>query len=54
MPRVVNLFWTVRRPAEAEAVLHEATAALTDQDARQILTAPRAAFHADLGGPSWR
>jgi len=51
LPRVVNLFWTLRRPAEAEAVLEESDAVLTDPAARSTLTAARAAFHADLGRP---
>jgi DNA-binding CsgD family transcriptional regulator len=51
MLRAVNLFWTVRRPAEAEMVLGEAEAVVTDSIARQLLTAPRAAFHSDLGRP---
>ncbi len=49
--RAHNLFWTLRRPAEAEAVLDEADAMMSDPVARQMLGAPRAAVHADLGRP---
>jgi hypothetical protein len=49
--RAHNLFWNLRRPTEAEAVLDDTGAALIDPAARQMLAAPRAAFHADLGRP---
>ena len=49
--RAHNMFWTLRRPAEAEAVLDEADAMVSDPVARQMLGAPRAAVHADSGRP---
>jgi DNA-binding NarL/FixJ family response regulator len=51
IPRAGNLFWTLRRPAEAEAVLDVAEAAITDGSAHCMLTAMRAAFHGFLGRP---
>lgn len=49
IPRVGNLFWTLRQPAEAEAVLDGAAAATTDEGSRRVLSAMRAACHAFLG-----
>jgi DNA-binding CsgD family transcriptional regulator len=49
--RVHHLFWTLRQPAAAEAVLHETAARLTDTVARQMLAASQAAIYADLGRP---
>jgi hypothetical protein len=49
--RAHNLFWTLHRTAEAEAVLEDTGRQLTDPGARQLLAAQRAAFHADLGRP---
>ena len=49
--RVHNLFWTLRRPADAEAVLDDAGRQLTEPSARHLLAAPRAAIYADLGRP---
>ncbi|MCW2913308.1 MAG: helix-turn-helix transcriptional regulator [Actinomycetia bacterium] len=51
VPRAANLFWTLRRPAEAEAVLDSAEGIVIDVDARLVLTAVRAAFHAGRGRP---
>jgi DNA-binding CsgD family transcriptional regulator len=45
------LFWNLRRPADAEAVLCDAAIALTERGPRQMLAASQAAFHADLGRP---
>lgn len=50
-PRAANLFWTLRRPTEAEALLDSAEATVTDDDTRLVLTAVRAAFHAGLARP---
>lgn len=50
--RVGNLFWTRRRPAEAEAVLAHARAVVGDSDVRRPLTALHAAFDAFLGRPA--
>lgn len=47
----VALFWTLRQPAEAEAVLDGAAAATTDEGSRRVLSAMRAACHAFLGRP---
>jgi hypothetical protein len=41
IPRVGNLFWTLRQPAEAEAVLDGAAAATTDEGSRRVLSATR-------------
>ena len=49
--RVHNLFWTLRRPADAEAVLDDTGRQLTEPAARHLLAAPRAAIYADLGRP---
>ena len=49
LPRASNLFWTLGRPEEAEAVLDAAEAAIADEGARHALTALRADFHAFLG-----
>jgi DNA-binding CsgD family transcriptional regulator len=49
--RTHNLFWTLRRPADAETVLDDAGSQLTDPTARHMLAAPRAAICADLGRP---
>lgn len=49
--RAHNLFWTLRRPADAEAVLDDTGKQLTDVGARRLLAAPRAAIYADLGRP---
>lgn len=49
--RASNLFWTLGRPEEAEAVLDAAEAAIADEGARGALIALRAAFHAFLGRP---
>jgi DNA-binding CsgD family transcriptional regulator len=49
--RTHNLFWTLRRPADAEAVLDDTGKQLTDMGARHLLAAPRAAIYADLGRP---
>ena len=51
LPRASNLFWTLGRPEEAEAVLDAAEAAIADEGARHALTALRADFHAFLGRP---
>lgn len=50
-PRAANLFYTLHRSAEAEAVLDGAMAAIADVDARKALVALRAAFHVHLGRP---
>lgn len=44
-----NLFWSSRRPTDAEAVLDGVEAVVTETAARQVVTAFRAAFHAGLG-----
>ncbi|MFD2091507.1 LuxR C-terminal-related transcriptional regulator [Blastococcus deserti] len=49
--RIGNLFWTLRRPAEAEAVLAGALAAASDESERTLLLAFRAALDASLGHP---
>jgi hypothetical protein len=49
-PSTANLFWTGRDPARAEEVLRAATAE-APEDARPVLAAARAAFHAFLGRP---
>ncbi len=49
--RAHNLFWTLRRPADAEAVLDDTGRHLTEPTARHLLAAPRAAIYADLGRP---
>jgi DNA-binding CsgD family transcriptional regulator len=49
--RAHNLFWTLRRPADAEAVLDDTGRQLTEPTARHLLAAPRAAIYADLGRP---
>ncbi|MCA1835248.1 MAG: helix-turn-helix transcriptional regulator, partial [Actinobacteria bacterium] len=49
--RAGNLFWNLCQPADAEAVLNAAEAALTDRRAGNVLTAMRAAFHGFLGRP---
>jgi DNA-binding CsgD family transcriptional regulator len=49
--RAHNLFWTLRRPADAEAVLDDTGGQLTEPTARHLLAAPRAAIYADLGRP---
>lgn len=49
--RAHNLFWTLRRPAEAEAMLDDTLSRLTEPVARRLLAAPRAAIYADLGRP---
>jgi DNA-binding CsgD family transcriptional regulator len=49
--RVHNLFWSLRRPADAEAVLDDTGRQLTEPSARHLLAAPRAAICADLGRP---
>ncbi|MQA02536.1 MAG: helix-turn-helix transcriptional regulator [Streptosporangiales bacterium] len=46
-----NLFWTLRKPAEAVAVIDAADAAISDAAQRQALTAMRAAFHGFAGRP---
>jgi DNA-binding CsgD family transcriptional regulator len=51
IPHAGNLFWTLCRPAEAQAVLDVAEAAMTDRSTRCVLTAMRAAFHGFLGRP---
>jgi len=51
MPRAGNYFWILRRPEQAEAVLAEADAAVTDEGARLVMTAMRAAFHGFLARP---
>jgi DNA-binding CsgD family transcriptional regulator len=48
-----NLFWTLRQPASAEAVLDDAEATVENPLAARILAAERAAFHADLGRPQF-
>lgn len=52
LPRAANLYWTLGRPAEAEATLDAVEATLTEPDALLVLTAVRAAFHAGLGRPA--
>ncbi len=49
--RAHNLFWTLRRPSDAEAVLDDTERQLTEPGARHLLAAPRAAICADLGRP---
>jgi len=49
--RAGNLFWNLRQPAEAEAILDIAGAAITDKGGHCTLTAMRAAFHSFLGRP---
>jgi len=49
--RAHNLCWTLRRPADAEAVLDDTYRQLTAPSARHLLAAPRAAICADLGRP---
>ena len=49
--RAHNLFWSLRRPADAEAVLDDTDRQLTEPSARHLLAAPRAAICADLGRP---
>ena len=49
--RAHNLFWPLRRPADAEAVLDDTGRGLTEPSARHLLAAPRAAICADLGRP---
>jgi len=49
--RAGNLFFSCRRPVEAEEVLHRAEPAFTYTGARCVLTAVQAAFHAYLGRP---
>lgn len=49
VPRAANLFWPGRRPAEAEALLDAVEVDVTDKDARGVITAARAAFHAFQG-----
>jgi DNA-binding CsgD family transcriptional regulator/tetratricopeptide (TPR) repeat protein len=49
--RAHNLFWTLRRPADAEAVLDEAGRQVTEPSAIHRLAAVRAAIYADLGRP---
>jgi DNA-binding CsgD family transcriptional regulator len=51
IPRAGNLFWTLRRPPEAQAVLDVAEAALTDGGARSMVAAMRAAFYGFLARP---
>lgn len=46
-----NTYWTLRRPAAAEAILDEAEATVHDPAAQRILAAQSATFHADLGRP---
>jgi DNA-binding CsgD family transcriptional regulator len=49
--RTHNLFWTLRRPADAEAMLDDTLSQLIEPGARRLLAAPRAAIYADLGRP---
>jgi DNA-binding CsgD family transcriptional regulator len=49
--RAHNLFWSLRRPADAEAMLDDTGRQLTEPSARHLLAAPRAAIYADLGRP---
>jgi DNA-binding CsgD family transcriptional regulator len=49
--RAHNLFWTLRRPADAEAALDDTDRQLTEPSTRHLLAAPRAAICADLGRP---
>jgi DNA-binding CsgD family transcriptional regulator len=49
--RAHNLCWTLRRPADAEAVLDDTFEQLTEPSAQHLLAAPRAAIYADLGRP---
>jgi DNA-binding CsgD family transcriptional regulator len=49
--RTHNLFWTLRRPADAEAMLDDTGRQLTEPSAKRLLAAPRAAIYADLGRP---
>ena len=49
--RAHNLFWTLRRLADAEAVLDDTDRQLTEPNTRHLLAAPRAAINADLGRP---
>lgn len=51
IPRMGNLFWTLYRPDEAQAVLDAAEATITDRSARCVLTAMGAAIHGFLGRP---
>ena len=47
--RAGNLFWDLRQPAEAEAVLNRAEQAVNGSEARDVLTAFRSAFHSFSG-----
>jgi DNA-binding CsgD family transcriptional regulator len=49
MARTGNLFWILRQPTKALALLDEAETALGDENSRQALTAMRAVFDAFLG-----
>jgi DNA-binding CsgD family transcriptional regulator len=49
--RAHNLFWTLRRLADAEAVLDDTGRQLTEASAIHQLAASRAAVYADLGRP---
>ncbi|MFF0525635.1 LuxR C-terminal-related transcriptional regulator [Actinomadura nitritigenes] len=51
LPRAGNLFWTLARPDDAQAVLAEAEAAVRDPAARDALTAMRSVFDAFLARP---
>jgi DNA-binding CsgD family transcriptional regulator len=52
LPRIGNLFWTLARPAEAEAVLADAEGAVTEPAARRELTAMRSVVDAFLARPT--
>ena len=49
--RTHNLFWSLRRPADAETMLDDTLRQLREPEARHLLAAPRAAICADLGRP---
>lgn len=49
--RIGNLFWTLRRPDDAEQALADAAAALPDEGSQRMLTAMRSAIHAWLARP---
>lgn len=51
IPRAGNLFWTLRRSVEAEAVLDAAESTAVDQETQGALTAMRCEFDASLGRP---